>query len=140
MKKDANKRDFISELSVINKNKFSIQQTKNLYMGILYELILNRVIFVRNNDLNDFLKKVFEKEYNDYLFKSRPYLASRLLKYVSEEYDSLKISASIKLIISFLHENDLQSGSDNREKKPTNKIEEDVIGWYNSVSKGSNGD
>ncbi len=136
MKTTDNKRDFINELSVINKNKFSLQQTKSIYLGILYELILNKEIFPKNRDLTEFLKDVFKKEYNEYLFRSRPYLASRLLKYISEEYNSLKISASIKLIIIYLQEKNI-SNNDVKAKKVSNNIDEDVIGWFNSVSKGS---
>ncbi|MCI1696806.1 hypothetical protein [Aneurinibacillus aneurinilyticus] len=137
MKTVNDKRDFIKELSVINKNKFTLQQTKSLYLGLLYELISSREIFSKNKDLEGFLKNVFKKEYSDYLFKARPYLASRLLKDISNEYDSLKISASIKLIISYLKDKDLNSNSDSKEKKPLSSMEDDVIGWFNSISKGS---
>lgn len=139
MEKKINKqRDFIGELSVINKNKFSLQQTKSLYMGILYELILNKDIFPRNKDLTFFLNEVFKAEYSEYLFKSRPYLASRLLKYISEHYDSLMVSASIKLLILYLQQEKKESTSNSKEKKSSNSVEDDVVGWFNSVSKGSN--
>lgn len=137
-KKNEKKRDFIGELSVINKNKFSLQQTKSLYLGILYELILNKEIFPRNKDLTSFLKEVFKTEYNDYLFKSRPYLASRLLKYVFDQYDSIMISASIKLVILYLQHENKDINLDSKAKKSSNSIEDDVVGWFNSVSKGSN--
>lgn len=109
MKTVDSKRDFKQELSVINKNKFTLQQTKSLYLGLLYELISSREVFSKNKDLEDFLINVFKKKYNSYLFKARPYLASRLLKDVSKEYDSFRISASIKLIILYLEEKDLNN-------------------------------
>ncbi|OMF11156.1 hypothetical protein BK131_22255 [Paenibacillus amylolyticus] len=137
-KKNEKKRDFIGELSVINKNKFSLQQTQSLYLGILYELILNKEIFPRNKDLTSFIKEVFKTEFNEYLFKARPYLASRLLKHVFEQYDSLMISASIKLVILYLQQEKTENNSDSRGKKSINNIEDDVVGWFNSVSKGSN--
>lgn len=36
------KEKFIKEFSVINKNKFTLQQTKSLYLGLLYQLISNK--------------------------------------------------------------------------------------------------
>ena len=125
---------FIKELSVINKNKFTLQQTKSLYLGLLYELLLNKEIFIRNKDLDDFLRDVFKKKYKEYLFKARPYLASRLLKEVSKEYDPSKINASTKLIILYLEENEEYID------KPSNSssgLEDDVIGWVNSIGKGN---
>lgn len=139
MKTVEEKRNFIKEFSVINKNKFTLQQTKSLYLGLLYELISNKEIFIKNKDLDGFLKDVFKKEYNEYLFKARPYLASRLLKDISKEYDSLRISASIKLIILYLEEKDIKDNRESKVRKNINNIEDDVIGWFNSVSKGNSG-
>ncbi|MGP4065811.1 hypothetical protein ACTWPF_12870 [Oceanobacillus sp. M65] len=128
------KRDFIKELSVINKNRFTLQQTKSLFLGLLFELISNRQIFDKNKDINEFIKEVFKKEYNDYVYRGRPYLASRVLKDISKEYDSLKVSASIKLIILYLEEKD---GINNyKGRKTSSDLEDDVVGWFNSISKG----
>ncbi|MFD4434941.1 hypothetical protein [Bacillus safensis] len=138
MKKVDSKKDFINEFSVINKNKFTLQQTKSLFLGLLYELISERGIFLKNKDLEDFIKEVFKKSYNEYVFRSRPYLASRLLKDISKEYDPSKISAFIKLIVVYLHEKDTTNEiSDPRVQRSSKNIEEDVIGWFNTVSKGS---
>lgn len=137
MKTVDSKRDFIKELSVINKNKFTLQQTKSLYLGILYELISSREVFLKNKDLEYFLQRVFKKNYNDYLFKARPYLASRLLKDISKEYNPTKISASIKLIILYLEERDMKDNNvEDKENRSSNNLEDDVIGWFNIVHKG----
>ncbi|MFD4419035.1 hypothetical protein ACFWOP_15075, partial [Bacillus safensis] len=115
-----------------------LQQTKSLFLGLLYELISERGIFLKNKDLEDFIKEVFKKSYNEYVFRSRPYLASRLLKDISKEYDPSKISAFIKLIVVYLHEKDTTNEiSDPRVQRSSKNIEEDVIGWFNTVSKGS---
>ncbi|HFR4184934.1 TPA: hypothetical protein ACHVKG_001705 [Bacillus cereus] len=139
MKTEDKNRDYIKELSTINKNKFTVEQTKSLYLGLLYQLILSKEVFKRNRDLEDFLLSVFKKKYNDYLFNSRPYLASRVLKDISEEYDFLKMSISIKLIILYLQDRGLSENKVETEgKKISNSIEDDTIGWFNSVKKGSN--
>ncbi len=140
MKTESNQINFIKEFSVINKNKFTLEQTKSLYLGLLYELISSKEVFKKNRDLEEFLLLVFKKEYKDYLFRSRPYLASRVLKDISEEYDFLKMSTSVKLIIGYLQENlDLSKNkSDFGGKKSLNNIEEDTINWFNSVKKGRN--
>lgn len=132
-------RDFAKEFSVINKNKFSLQQTRSLYLGLLYELLSNKYIFPKNNDLVRFLEKVFKKKYKSYLFKSRSYLASRLLKDVSNDYDTVQISASIKLIIFYLEslevENEISINDKKTSRKINKNIKDDTIGWYQSVSK-----
>lgn len=138
MKTEDKNRDFIKELSMINKNKFTLEQTKSLYLGLLYQLILSKEVFKRNRDLEDFLLSVYKKKYNDYLFNSRPYLASRVLKDISDEYDFLKMSISIKLIILYLRDKDLSGNKvEIEEKKISTSIEDDTIGWFNSVKKGS---
>lgn len=133
-------RDFAKEFSVINKNKFSLQQTRSLYLGLLYELLSSKYIFPKNNDLTKFLEKVFKKKYKSYLFKSRPYLASRLLKDVSTDYDAIQISASIKLIIFYLENLEIEHEINVNDKKTIRKvnknIQDDTLGWYQSVSKG----
>jgi hypothetical protein len=135
------KRDFLKEFSLINKNKYTPEQTKSLYLGLLFELISSKEVFGRNRELENFILKVYKQQYNDYLFRSRPYLASRLLKDISSEYDFLKMSASIKLIILFLKEKGTEGSindSNNGDRKNTTNIEADTIGWFNSISKGSN--
>lgn len=135
-------RDFISELGVINKNKFTLQQTKNLYMGIIYEVIRDKKIFLKNRDLNEFLKEVFNQEYSDSAFNSRPYLASKLLRHISDKYDFINVSDSIKSTIVYLkNRQDRNSESDNKKNKENkdrsrSTIEEDTIGWFQSINKG----
>lgn len=141
MKEAESKKDFLKEFSLINKNKYTPEQTKSLYLGLLFELISSKEVFGRNRDLENFILKVYKQQYNDYLFRSRPYLASRLLKDISSEYDFLKMSASIKLIILFLKEKGMEGSINDRNKgdrKNTTNIEADTIGWFNSISKGSN--
>ncbi|WP_368774664.1 hypothetical protein [Bacillus aerius] len=138
MKKIESKKDFINEFSVINKNKFTLQQTKSLFFGLLYELITERNIFKNKKDLEDFIKEVFKKNYNDYVFRGRPYLASRLIKDISKEYDPSIVSTYIKLILVYLHEKDMNNeNNDPRVQRSSKNIEDNVIGWFNTVNKGS---
>ncbi|MCY7492900.1 hypothetical protein [Bacillus safensis] len=140
MKKIESKKDFINEFSVINKNKFTLQQTKSLFFGLLYELITERNIFKNKKDLEDFIKEVFKKNYNDYVFRGRPYLASRLIKDISKEYDPSIVSTYIKLILVYLHEKDMNNeNNDHRVQRSSKNIEDNVIGWFNTVNKGSKG-
>ncbi|MED4378681.1 hypothetical protein P9274_23960 [Schinkia azotoformans] len=141
MKTEVSKRNFVKELSLINKNKFTLEQTKSLYLGLLYEIISSKEVFKRNRDIEDFIYTVFKKRYNDYLYKARPYLASRVLKDVSEDYEFLKMSASVKLIILYLQDKDSSNNINNFEgKRSSNNIEDETIGWFHSVRKGSNQD
>lgn len=138
MKKIESKKDFIIEFSVINKNKFTLQQTKSLFLGLLYELITERNILKNKKDLEGFIKEVFKKNYKDYVFRGRPYLASRLLNDISKEYDPSIVSTYIKLIMVYLHEKDINNENDDpRVQRSSKTIEDNVIGWFNTVSKGS---
>lgn len=139
------RENFIKEFSVINKNKFTLQQTKSLYFGLIYQLIMNKTIFTQNIDLASFIKVVFAKEYCVSVYKGRPYLASRLLNDISKEYDSLEVSTSIKAVIHYLEtekKTEVKSQSDSKIKGDTKRsssrnMEDEVVGWFNTVTKGS---
>ncbi|WOV85013.1 hypothetical protein PGH26_03535 [Sporosarcina jeotgali] len=139
MKTNEEKKDFIKEFSVINKNKFSLQQTKSLYLGLIYELILDKEVFQKNIELNYFISEVFDIEYSEYLFKARPYLASRLLKDLINKYEDLNISYSVKRISTYLDRMEFVQRKDTDPKNKSNKLEDDVIGWVSSISKNKEG-
>ena len=130
------KIDFIKEFSVINKNKFTIRQTKSMYLGLLFELISSKEVFKRNIELKDFLKLVFNLDYSDYLFKARPLLAARLMKDVSNKYHTLEISKSINSIIYFLEEKK-EIHVEVNSKKIKSTLEDDIVNWFSSVNKGT---
>jgi len=127
-------KDYIDEFKRITSNKFSSEQSGYLYIGLLFKLINDRTVFKRNIETDTFIKEVFNREYKDYLFRSRPYLASRLLSDLNNDLDYHNLVKSTKKIINYLLD---ISNKDNGPKEGKNKkvkIETDnIIGWLNIV-------
>lgn len=68
------------------KNK-SIPKYK--IIGIVSELLLSKQVFLKNSDIEDFLKDIFGLEFKAYLFKSRTLLIARVTKeIISMEKDN----------------------------------------------------
>lgn len=136
MKTVDNNIDFIKELSVINKSKFSLQQTKSLYLGLLFELMMTKQIFKKNTDLKEFILAVYKKEYADYLFRSRAHLVSRVLKDIESNYNPLDISSSIISIVDYLNHGSSESNKNSVLKK--NNLEDDTVNWIKNIIRGKN--
>lgn len=75
--------EYINDLSLLQKNKYSIKQANRMFYGILFELIQNKLIFKKNEDLKVFTEFITDIAYKDYLFASRSLLASRVIKDLS---------------------------------------------------------
>ncbi|MCT1538335.1 MULTISPECIES: hypothetical protein [Lysinibacillus] len=135
MKKSLNnKSDFIEIFKMINKNKLSIDQTKSLYLGVVFQLIIDKKVFTKNIDIDDFIKKIYVREYKEYLFSSRPYLASRLLKDIEKETDYNQLIMTSRNIINYLESTGTTEEppeKNSNRKNPANNI----VGWYNTVNK-----
>ncbi|WP_039652372.1 hypothetical protein [Clostridium tyrobutyricum] len=85
------------DMKIITTNKLNMSQSKLLFMGIIYEIVLRRDLFPMNCDLKAFINKIFIKRFNDkipfkeYLYSSRTLLASRLQKniYLDLQYNQI---------------------------------------------------
>lgn len=53
-------------------------------IGIVSELLLSRQIFVKNVDIEEFLKEIFSLEFKAYLFRSRTLIVARVTKEIME--------------------------------------------------------
>lgn len=133
-----NNRDLCNikdDLKSILTNKFSISQSKLLFMGIICEIILNKNIFPKNSMLKEFINnnllKYLKKQekYRDYLFKSRTLLIATLQKQI---YDNLDYN-DILLLVKYLCEI-LPDDSKDNNKKINKNSKNDIIDWLKFLS------
>lgn len=74
------------DIKIITTNKLSTSQSKLLFMGMIYEIILRKDLFPKNSDLKSFVDKIFKKYFvgkeplRDYLYLSRTILGARIQK------------------------------------------------------------
>lgn len=137
--------DYIKQLEQVNNKKFSIDQSVNLFYGIVFNLIGDKKIFTKNIYINDFLIKTLSIEYKEYLFSSRPYLASRVLNDIKKEKSYIEIVMLSEKIIMFLETKNIKEISgdvENKNKSPKkHRIETNTVGWIDHIrgdKKGNN--
>jgi hypothetical protein len=53
-------------------------------IGIVSEIILSTELFEKNIDIKVFLREVFDKEFNLYVYASRTLVISRTIRYIAE--------------------------------------------------------
>ncbi|EMJ5512794.1 hypothetical protein ACKTKD_002916 [Clostridioides difficile] len=129
-------RDIRNNLKLIMGNKLSISQSKSLFMGIFYEIILNKDLFSKNRELKEFINGHMlpyinrDKKYKDYLFKSRTLFAATILKdiYINVEYN--QVIKMVEELYSILPD-DIEKESRNHIKK--NSSDEVLSGWLSLI-------
>lgn len=124
------------DLNSILTNKFSISQSKLLFMGIICEIILNKNIFPKNSMLKEFINnnllKYLKKQekYRDYLFKSRTLLIATLQKQIYDNLDYNDILLLVKYLCKILPDD----CKDNNKKINRNNSKKDIIDWLEFLS------
>ncbi len=129
-------RDIRNDLKLIMGNKLSISQSKSLFMGIFYEIILNKDLFSKNRELKEFINGHMlpyinrDKKYKDYLFKSRTLFAATILKdiYINVEYN--QVIKMVEELYSILPD-DIEKENRSRIKK--NSSDEVLSGWLSLI-------
>ncbi|WP_304341241.1 hypothetical protein [Metaclostridioides mangenotii] len=136
-----NKRDLIElkqDLKIVESNRLNIYQSKLYFMGLFFEVILNKELFPRNKDLKEFINEhiaihfITKKRYKDYLFKSRTLLAASIIReiYINVEYD--QILEMVKELDLILPENLNSQNKKNKNKNSKNDDLSDWLGYYSS--------
>lgn len=125
------RKEYIKELSNLNSNKYSKNQTINLFFGLMFYLISDKEIFKKNIDIKIFLDEVLDRQYKEYLFRSRPYLISRVLNDIKKERKFLEILKIVDLVIKYLNTN--SDVIEKEKKKNEKKIENNIVDWFNQV-------
>lgn len=128
--------DIISTLKLIQTSKLSISQSTMLLSGIVYALVLDREIFKRNADLNDFTLKIFkqwlpnQEQFRPYVFRSRTILGSKLSRIILEKFDYESTKTVSSLLLSLFSIN-------TTDKKDKNKqfvgLEKTLAAWLDSL-------
>lgn len=130
------KESYIKEFSNLNSNKFSKEQSINIFLGTLFQLLTDKGIFKLNIDIKLFLNKVLQKEYKEYLFRSRPYLCARVLKDIKQD-KSYRDIINISLEIAEYLEENISIDNNTSKNISRKRIENNILGWLGHVNKDS---
>lgn len=129
------KQQYIKEFEEVKNNKFSAQQSVNLFYGLIFNFISDREIFIKNTEIDLFIKIILKKEYKKYLFNSRPYLLSRVVNDLRKEKKYNDIIRLNNNIIEYLSEFDEEI--ETTKKRNKKNLEDEIIGWVNHVNHSS---
>ncbi|WP_313757088.1 hypothetical protein [Tissierella sp.] len=133
---ERNVEDIRNDFKIVISNKLSISQSRLLFMGIIYELILRKDIFPRNDDLKGFINNIFVKKFNnktpfkEYLYNSRTLLASRLQKNIISELNYTQIIEVVNEILTVLPD---YKEKQEKVKKTKKNNDTYVSDWINLI-------
>ncbi|WP_336153927.1 hypothetical protein [Bacillus sp. 204(2023)] len=84
----------MQELIIFKNELKNSKPSRYKVTGIVSEMILSKEVFLKNSDINEFLKLVFEVEFKEYVMLSRTLIVARviriLVKYSESDYLSCK--------------------------------------------------
>lgn len=128
-------KDIKDDIKIITTNKLSMSQSKLLFMGIVYEIILRKDLFPKKNNLKMFVDKIFLKYFKnqepirDYVYSSRTNLAGRIQKVIQNNIEYAQIIEIVKELYKILPEDDIEKVG-NKKKVSLNK---ELIDWMNFI-------
>lgn len=128
-------KDIKEDMKVIISNRLNMSQSKLLFMGLIYEIILRRDLFPNNSNLKPFINKVVMKylsvdePFKDYLYDSRTLLGARIQKNIQSDVEYLQIIQMVKEIYEIFPKDEMQK---NKNKKNRN-MNKDLIEWMNFI-------
>lgn len=115
--------------------------------GVIADIIFTKNYYNRNKDLKEFTLKVLNKDYKDYLYKSRTLLYARIVKDLYREEDTDLLLESLYNIQNFIsNEKDVNiedvKQSTNIKVSHKKSNHQKVINEWRSIinPKGSNND
>lgn len=134
--KDRSLEAIKNDLSIIKSNRLSLSQSKLLFMGVLYEILLRTDVFPKNSDLKSFIEDIlngYTKNngiFREYIYRSRTLLASRILRDIFDELEYTQI-IDITYKIEKIFESSIET------KKNTSKVKnnDSVKEWMQFLSK-----
>ncbi|WP_204254312.1 hypothetical protein [Mammaliicoccus sciuri] len=133
------KSNYIEDFIKIKSNKYSKEETERMFLGLLFYMLNDREIFKLNLDVKDFIITVFEYDYKEYLYRSRPMLASRLMNDIRKNKtygDILMLDASITKYL----QNNFVIKNENSKAKTKSNNNTNLTGWLNMTSEKIDGD
>src|SRR5699024_2429979 len=110
-----------------------------LMTGVLSKIIFTDLFFKKNIELEDFTKDILNKEYKQYLFKSRTLLYSRIIRDLHEEYTHddksifLNNTKNISTFVLNQYDMEFEEKEPNVKRNPskTNHTKESIKSWRN---------
>lgn len=125
--------DIKNDLKIIMSNKLSVSQSKLLFMGIIYEIILSKELFPKNSQLEEFINghliKYLKKKtkFKVYLFKTRTILGATIQKHIYNNLDYNDIIDVVEEVYKILPDT-----LDEQIKKGNKKNSNEIISeWLN---------
>ncbi|MCR8870526.1 hypothetical protein [Peribacillus frigoritolerans] len=79
----------MEELKIFRNELKNTKPPKYKLIGIVSEIILSKELFKRNLDTKSFLKEVFNKEFNEYVYLSRTSIVSRTIRLIDDCEDKI---------------------------------------------------
>lgn len=122
------------DIKIISSNKLSMSQSKLLFMGITFEIILRKDLFPKNSNLkafinNLYLKYFIDKEpFKEYIYVSRTILGARVQRKIKSDLNYNQIIQIVNELYNMLPNDDINKNKGN--KKNGNK---DISEWMNFI-------
>lgn len=120
-------------ISLLMGKKFSFEEKKTFFVGIVIQTLYDTVRFKRNADLSTYLEP-FEKQLNngepfkDYLYKSRTTLAARIARLLFNNADRNITNLLINAHIDYISKNiDSEKTYTKSSNKHTSNLLEDIL-------------
>ena len=122
-----------NDFTIIKSNKLNTTQSKAMFIGLLYEMILRKDLFPKKDNLKKFVETVILIDMDniiikDYLYKSRSLLAARIIKYILNDFDYIQILKIVNMIYSLIPESEIKIS-----KKNKGNLTDDVISWMKFI-------
>lgn len=122
-----------NDFTIIKSNKLNTTQSKAMFIGLLYEMILRKDLFPKKDNLKKFVETVILIDMDniiikDYLYKSRSLLAARIIKYILNDFDYIQILKIVNMIYSLIPESEIKIS-----KKNKGSLTDDVISWMKFI-------
>lgn len=124
--------NYVNDFIKINGNKYSKEESEKMFLGLLFYMINDRDVFKLNEDIKDFIEMVFEHKYKDYLYRSRPILASRLMNDIRKEKSYGEMLQINKKIVKYFENSFIELESKANNKKEVSNT--NISGWLKMKS------
>lgn len=78
----------MNELIIYKNELKNSKPARYKVIGIVSKMLLSKELFLKNTEINEFLKYVFEIEYKEYVMASRTLIVARTVRLIEEFSDT----------------------------------------------------
>ena len=101
-------KDRLKDLCEKKESEFELKDIEYEYYAIIVSTISymsrDRKIFKRNKDLYEFINKVFNKEYKEYIQKNKSILIGKIINHVSNDIDKIEYEKYANILSKEINE------------------------------------